>query len=135
MIRSNSKKAIQNIRNYIIDNFDPEAYGLDEIIKAMEDNAAGIRNVDIWSMVKEQIKATVYAEKIQYDTRHMSRQQLFTEWCQGLPSLLDTCYYSNRSAVDDLAAILEETEEEKNRFTEEQAEEKITWLMFREIYK
>ena len=31
----------------------------------------------------------------------------------GLPSVLDTCYFYNRSAVDDLGAILEETESEK----------------------
>lgn len=65
----------------------------------------------------------------------MSIQDLFIEWCQGLPSVLDTCYYYNRSAVDDLASILEQNEQEKSKFTESQAEERLTYLIFREIRK
>lgn len=127
MIRSNSKEAIKKIRKYILDNFDPEVY---EEYSHIDTEAP-----EAWEQVKEAIKETVYNEKIKHDKRRLSKQAYFTEWAAGLPSLLATCYFINRSAVDDLAAILEETEEEKNRFTEEQAEEKITWLMFREIYK
>jgi hypothetical protein len=57
----------------------------------------------------------------------------FTDWCAGLPSVLDTCYYYNRSAVADLAAILEETPAEAERFTETQAEELLTALIYREL--
>lgn len=49
--------------------------------------------------------------------------------------ILDTCYYYNRSAVDDLGAILEETEEEKARFTEQEAEQLLTDLIYRELTK
>ena len=59
----------------------------------------------------------------------------FTDWCQGLPSVLDTCYYYNRSAVEDLGAILEETAEEKARFSEPEAERRLTWLIYRELSK
>ena len=47
--------------------------------------------------------------------------------------MVDSSYYCNVSAIDLLAEWLEETEEEKKRFTEEQAEEKITWLLYREL--
>ena len=59
---------------------------------------------------------------------------MFVDWCQGLPSALDTLYYYNRSAVDDLAAILEETEEEKAKYTEAQAEEILSRLIYRELF-
>ena len=56
-------------------------------------------------------------------------------WCQGLPSVIDTCYYYNRSAVEDLGDILEETEEERNRYTEQDAERLLSCLIYREIRK
>lgn len=46
----------------------------------------------------------------------------FADWCAGLAGVLDTRYYYNRSAVDNLGAILEETDEEKAKYTEDQAE-------------
>lgn len=52
-----------------------------------------------------------------------------------MPSILDTCYYYNRSAVDDLGAILEETAEEKARYSEAQAETLLTSLIYRELVR
>lgn len=63
-----------------------------------------------------------------------SRYVIFRSWCQGLPSILNTCYYYNRSAVKDLAEILEVAEEELEMLTERFAEEKLTWMLYREIF-
>lgn len=49
--------------------------------------------------------------------------------------ILDTCYYYNRSAVDDLGAILEETDSEKARYSEQQAETRLTYLIYRELVR
>lgn len=43
------------------------------------------------------------------------------------------CYYYNRSAVDDLGEILEETDEEKAKYSEQQAEELLSRLIYREM--
>lgn len=140
MIKSNSKQAKQAIRNYIIDHFDVTNYSpdFDYITQAQADNAAGRRNVDIFSMVAHAIAETFYSEKCRYDNRYkagrISRFDLFADWCSGLPSILDICYYYNRSAVDDLAGILQETEAEKAKFSESEAEKRLTWLIYREIY-
>ena len=128
MLRSNCKKAAENIRAYVVENFDCSNY--DEY-----------RDVDMydWKQVRDTLKDCFYQEMLKHDNRYkahrISHQELFFDWCQGLPSILDTCYYYNRSAVDDLASILEETDEEKGRFTESQAEEKLTWLIYREVFK
>lgn len=65
----------------------------------------------------------------------MNEQERFTDWAQGLPSILDTCYYYNRSAVDDLGAILEETAEEKARYSEQNAEQLLTALIYKELVR
>lgn len=123
MLKSNSKKAKENIRQYIIDNFTPENY-TDTPPESFD---------KIARFIFETFRAEKYncAEDFRYYRNNEA--EAFADWCAGLPSLLDTCYYYNRSAVDDLAAILEESEAEKQRFTEEEAENLLTTLIYREI--
>lgn len=103
MIRTNSKKAIENIKKYILENFTPYYEG-------------DVDETD-FKKVAKYIQKAIYTEKIKNNKNawRYSKQDIFKDWAQGLPSILDTCYYYNRSAVDDLAVILEETEEEKKQ--------------------
>ena len=119
MLKSNSKKVKENIKKYIIDNYDVEDY-----------TGGEIQNSEDFKVVKEQVMGAFYNEVgkwrgVNYDN--------FRYWAQGLPSILDTCYYYNRSAIQDLGEILEQTEEERNKYTEEQAEERLTQLIYREL--
>ena len=117
-----TKKAIGNIRAYIMDNFTPANY--------TEDPPEDFPEVAAF------ILDTFRKEKMSdFRCRDCNEFAAFTDWCSGLPSVLDTCYYYNRSAVDDLGRILEETAEEKERFTEEEAERRLTWLIYRELGK
>ena len=127
MIRSNSKKAIQNIRAYITDNYNPDGYDPE----APEAKATTF----------EEIAACILADVKRVKGYEFNRcrcytwQEAFADWAAGLPGLLDTCYYYNRSAVDDLAEILQETDSEKAKYSESQAEEKLSRLIFRELQK
>nr|DAT64881.1 MAG TPA: hypothetical protein [Caudoviricetes sp.] len=125
MLKTNSKKAAENIRAYIMNGFTPENY---------TDNPP-----EDFPEIARFILATFKSEKYSTpeDFRYYRNNELaaFADWCAGLPSALDTCYYYNRSAVDDLGAILEETDEEKARYTEEQAEKTLTLLIYRELKK
>lgn len=125
MLKTNSKKARENIKQYIMDHFSPEGF---------TDNPP-----QEWPEIATFIIETFKDEKFKYkeDIRYYKNNEAaaFTDWAQGLPSLLDTCYYYNRSAVDDLAVILEETEAEKARFTDCDAEYLLTALIYRELKK
>ena len=125
MLKTNNKKARENVRNYIIAGFTPEGY---------TDNPP-----QEFPEIARFILATFRNEKyhLPQDFRYYRNNELaaFADWCAGLAGVLDTCYYYNRSAVDDLGAILEETEEEKARYTEEQAENTLTLLIYRELVK
>lgn len=125
MLKTNSKKAIENIKNYIINNFDFYNY-----------NNGTIEEPTTFEAIAKFIYNCFLTEK-RYDNgcKHYSEQQLFFEWCSGLPSVIDTCYFYNRSAVDDLAIILEETEAEKEKYTESDAEKLLTNLIYRELKK
>lgn len=121
MLKSNSKKAVENIRAYIVENFDPTNYQPEPVPETFAEIAAFIL-------------AEFRAEKTP-DNRRMTEQALFIEWAAGLPSVLDTCYYYNRSAVDDLGAILEESDSEKAKYSERDAETMLTRLIYRELVK
>lgn len=123
MLKTNSKKAKENLQLYIMDHFTPEGYTNTPPKKWIE-TAAFILNV---------FRFEKYHCIQDYKYYNNSEQAAFADWCAGLPSVLDTCYYYNRSAVDDLAVILEKTEEEKKRFSEEDAEKMLTHLIYKEL--
>ena len=122
MLKTNTRKARENIRLYIVENFTPENY-TDNPPQEWPEIAAFI--LDTFKSEKPAIRS--YAR--------MTEQERFTDWAQGLPSVIDCCYYYNRSAVDDLGAILEETDSEKDRYSEQQAESLLTSLIYRELIK
>ena len=124
MLKTNSKKVIENVHTYITENFTPENYTDQEFTT--------------FSEIANFIMDTFHAEKFTKEMRRYynnDEKTAFADWCAGLPSLLDTCYYYNRSALDDLEKILEYTAEEKARYTEDQAEKRLTALIYREIKK
>lgn len=121
MLKTNSKKARENIKTYIINHFDGYSYDI-ETPETFEEVA-----VIIWEAFTN--------EKAKYDRRRMTKAELFEEWLSGLPSIFDSCYYYNRPALDDLGEILEETEAERNKYTEADAERRLTYLIYREITK
>jgi len=126
MLKTNSKKARENIRAYILEHFDPTNYDLETVPETFEEVARVI--LDTFESEKHYHLEYIKAKGI-------SMQSVFAEWCAGLPSILDTCYYYNRSAIDDLAGILEETTTEASRYTESAAEDLLTYLIYRELTK
>ena len=121
MIKSNSKKACDAIRAFIRENYTPENYGYEE--------------TDDLSVIAHSILFCFLNEKVVYDRRRMTYVDLFLEWLSGLPSIFHAGYILGGSAVDILGDMLDETEEERNRFTEDQAEKKLGELIYRELVK
>lgn len=123
--KTNSKQAIMNIRNYIMDGFRIENDGI--VIDATDYN----RN---FRTIANLIVNEFMEEKGYYINRY-GMQATFIDWMQGLPSIIDSCYYYNRSAIDDLGDLLNQSESERHKFTEEQAELTLTKLIYRELMK
>lgn len=123
MLKTNSKKARENIRRYIVDN-------------TCNDNGDLFPD---FTAARDYIMQA-YEDYTRYDSRLKKYPYLrftfvfFLEFVQGLPSGLpfDYFYYP---AVPVLGAILEETPEEQARFTESQAEELFTRLIYRELMR
>ena len=116
MLKTNSKKAKENLRAYIITGWDFE-----------EENARD------WETVKDDIKDSFIrqAYSSEYE-RKQNRQEAFAGWLAGLPHNIGDFYLCQ--AVDDLAAILDETPAEAARFTEDQAEQKLAAMIYNIIF-
>lgn len=128
-MRDYNKTARERIRQYIISNYCPESYeGTRFFITtnsgSFEDVARSI--LEIYNAEKPYTKE--YMER-----NRISSFESFLCWCQGLPSVLDTCYFYNRSAVDDVAKLLEEPESVAKKYSETAAERYLTNLIYREL--
>lgn len=119
MLRSTNKAVINKIRQYIIDGVDHEYFELEA-------------DPDFNTACKLILQACQNEKRY---CRYNNDFEMFKDWAQGLPTALNTSYYYNVSAVDLLADWLEETDKEKEKFEESAAEEKITWLIYRELRK
>lgn len=122
MLKTNTRKARENVQAYIMQHFDGCNYEI-ETPATFPECAAVVLEV----FRSEKPAEGAYSR--------MTEQERFIDWAAGLPSILDTCYYYNRSAVDDLGEILEETPAEKARYSEAQAESLLTSLIYRELVR
>lgn len=113
MLRTNNKKVIENVKKWIVENYDDEGYDLEaENFKEICKNIK-----DIFLKEKSSRRACWCLED-------------FKDWCQGLPSILDT-WPLLCNDVDILGDILEE----RNKYDENQAWNLMAFLIFREIDK
>ena len=85
-----------------------------------------------WDAIARFIMETFEEEKAH---ERGNRQEVFVSWTQGLPSVLDTCYWYNRPAVSDLGAILEETDAEMQKFDEYTAGLRLSRMIYMELLR
>lgn len=126
-LRTNSKKAKENIQNYIRQaaeyltdcGYDVAKYNLESFNEL---------SACIWEVFQ-----TEKYYSIEYINRNrLTWYEVFKDWAQGLAlNLFD--YYYNVSAVDLLGNMLEQTDQERHKYNERQAEETLTRLIYREI--
>lgn len=114
------------LRRYIIEHFDPTGY---------EDSPAplgerGNYETSQFPEIARFILDTMRIEK-QYGM-YRREYEMFEDWAQGLPSILDTCYYYNRSAVEDIASIYNRR---KSSWGERAAEEQLSKAIYNELKK
>ena len=125
MLKTNSKQARENIRNYIIENFDASNY-----TETPPQTWPEIARFSLITFEKEKYYSIEYMR-----AARMTYQDVFVDWCAGLPSVLHTSYYYLYSAVDVLGGLLEQTEKEKSKYSEAAAEMLLSKLIYQELLR
>lgn len=131
MLRTNSKKAKENIRIWILANYTPEDYA-----NAFQ-TETGEYMPENFPAVSASIMDVFHKEK-GVDVRRYGLEIAFTDWMQGLPSILKTLSLLGWEVAEILGGWLEETAEEKEAYskkdeTGEKAMKTALHLVFREI--
>lgn len=131
MLRTNSKKAKENIRIWILANYTPEDYA-----NAFQ-TETGEYIPENFPAVSASIMDVFHKEK-GVDVRRYGLEIAFTDWMQGLPSILKTLSLLGWEVAEILGGWLEETAEEKEAYskkdeTGEKAMKTALHLVFREI--
>lgn len=122
-LKTNSKLARKNVVDYI------RKYNEDDLQEA---GLLGCSDAVMLQYIRDQFtREAVYENNLR--RCGWSLYTVFKDWATGLPLGGLFCYYYNRSAKDDLGAILQETDAEKAKYTEDQAEECLTRLIFRAV--
>lgn len=132
MLRTNSKKAKENIRLWILANYTPEDY-----TNAFQ-TETGEYTPENFPEVAASIMDAFRKEK-GFDVHRYGLEIAFIDWMQGLPSILETLsLLGGWKVAEILGNWLEETAEEKEAYskkdeTGQKAMETALHLVFREI--
>ena len=120
MNRTNSKAVKIAVRNYIFDHADFEGYDQQPA------NPASFRDV-------AQTIVQIFRSEFRYN-RMPSEYAGLIGWMRGLPTALDTCPILYRgSALALVGSWLDQTEAERSKYTEQQAEDLALHLIAREL--
>ena len=125
MLKTNSKQARENIRKFIIEQFDASNY-----TETPPQTWPEIARFILITFEKEKYYSIEYMR-----AARMTYQDVFVDWCAGLPSVLHTSYYYLYSAVDVLGGLLEQTETEKSKYSEAAAETMLSKLIYSELLR
>lgn len=131
MLRTNSKKAKENIRLWILANYTPEDYA-----NAFQ-TETGEYTPENFPEVAASIIDAFHKEK-GFDVRRYGLEIAFIDWMQGLPSILGTLSLLGWETAEILGDWLEETAEEKEAYNKkdedgQKAMKTALHLVFREI--
>ena len=121
MLKTNSKLVKERIRQLIVETANLEGYDID----TTDWN---------WMQIADKVREIALDEKSgDWYCRNMSLQERFTDWISGLPSVFDCDWHYGASAITILGDILDETEAERNKYTEDDAERMLDYLIWREM--
>lgn len=124
-LRSNSKLARANLWGYIFRHIDN--INCDYEVELKED--------------KKEVATFIYNTYVEEKKRNacninrISDYELFTEWASGLAMCGLFDYYYHPQARELVKRILQETEKEANKYSEEEAEKLLTYLIYKEVIK
>lgn len=122
MLKTNSKKVTQKIKNWVIENSDFEGY---DNLPVKSPSSFADYAANLYFIFKKEKSDPI-----------LSEQSNFICWLAGLPASINSAdYYYNNSSVAILADILEETPEEKSKFDELEAERMMSYLIYKAIIK
>lgn len=117
MLKINSNAVREKIQDFINTHVDFSGYDLEKT----PETVAEINKAIFDCFLSETKFSRILNERVR-----------FIDWCSGLPTVLDCAFYYN-SAVEMLSDILEETQTERAKYKEADAERLFAYLIYKEV--
>lgn len=134
MLKSNAKKVRDALKKYIIECSRDEILEHNNWVTEHPEDGKQYDPDDFESVATAILEDFVIRTKRTGGyPRNITVQDLFREWAQGLTWDIFDYYYIHVDSIDILGDMLDQTFEERHRFTNEQADKKLTDLIFREL--
>lgn len=133
MLKTNSKQARENIRAWIMDNSDLYDWDGENETPVAYDNFAD-HAAHVWRMFCGEFMRD--EQQRRYNMHYNKTWQgCFEDWLRGLPRAVcsDDFLLGADAAINCLGDILDETEAERSRYSEDEAERMMCYLIYREI--
>ncbi len=128
MLKIRSKEAQFNLSQYILWYFIPDDYDDAPQPKGHDGQYTGAQFHEVALYIFK-----TFAQETKW--QELPLYERFHNWAQGLPTIIDLCYHYNRSAVKDVAEILEETPEEADKYTEDKAAKLLDTMILHALVK
>lgn len=131
MRKLNCKEVNEALKNEIMDSYESaeEYYTYDGAEMKTEYN-------DICKDILKMFECEKLNGDLRYKASNMSKRDLFVEWMSGLPSSFPvSCDIFLGSAAEWLGNILDETETEKQKYSDSKAERISCLILYRELNK
>lgn len=131
MRKLNCKEVNEALKNEIMDSYESaeEYYTYDGAEMKTE-------YTDICKDILKMFECEKLNGDLRYKASNMSKQDLFVEWMSGLPSSFPvSCDIFLGSAAEWLGNILDETETEKQKYSDSKAERTSCLILYRELNK
>ena len=128
-LRTNSKKFRENLRKFIIDNFNFDEYLINTGIQ-LEHDFDLVKNVIIETFNDEKYYSNEYAIK-----HGIAPATMFFDWCWGLPLYLICDDFVLGDSVETLGNLLEQNDMEKSKYNESDSMRLLIDLIYRELTK
>lgn len=116
MLKTNSRQARENLKAYIMNGWN------------INEEEQGRTWAETKADILAEFECDAWATPWQ---KRQNRQDAFINWLGGLPAALGDFFLYR--GVEDLGNILEETEEERSRYTEAEAQTMLARLIYREV--
>lgn len=127
-MKTTSKQVINNLKKYLVEGAVNCDYIEGDTFEQVAPQIAKAFN-------SEQLGTNIHGQSILDCYYKGNLFEAFEDWVQGLPSAINGEDIYLHTCVNTLGDILEESEQERAKFTEDQAEKKMVWLLFRTLKK
>ena len=128
MLKTDSKIFRNKVKEFILDSFNYEGAAIDYNYEPIERDFDAVKKVILEVFRSEKFYTDSY-----YVKHNIHESVAFHDWCLGLPTIFETFDSIACNPGDTLGGLLEQTPQERARYSSNDSEKMLCDLIYREL--